>query len=101
MLEKVKSETGLQVLTDIHDPSQAVPAAEVADVIQIPAFLCRQTSLLEAAGAAGRTVNVKKGQFYGPREHAGIRGQVETGGLPEVWLTERGTFFGYGDLWWT
>ncbi len=98
MLEKVKSETGLQVLTDIHDPSQAVPAAEVADVIQIPAFLCRQTSLLEAAGAAGRTVNVKKGQFMAPGNMQGSVAKLKRAGCPEVWLTERGTFFGYGDL---
>jgi len=98
MLEKVKSETGLEVLTDIHVPSQAAPVAEVADVIQIPAFLCRQTGLLEAAGAVGRTVNVKKGQFMAPGNMRGSVEKLKRAGCPEVWLTERGTFFGYGDL---
>jgi 2-dehydro-3-deoxyphosphooctonate aldolase (KDO 8-P synthase) len=99
-LERVKGETGLRVLTDVHLPEQCAPVAEVVDVLQIPAFLCRQTDLLEAAGATGRAVNVKKGQWMHPE---GMKGAVEkvlrAGNLsPEVAVTERGTFFGYGDL---
>jgi len=111
-LERVKTETGLRVLTDVHLPEQCAPVAEVVDVLQIPAFLCRQTDLLEAAGATRRAVNIKKGQWMHPE---GMRGAVEkvlragspeagalpatgSGFRPEVALTERGTFFGYGDL---
>ncbi len=107
-LARVKRETGLPILTDVHLPEQCAPAAEVVDVLQIPAFLCRQTDLLEAAGATGRPVNVKKGQWMHPE---GMRGAVEKVrraargcdrfGLPKgemVAVTERGTFFGYGDL---
>jgi 2-dehydro-3-deoxyphosphooctonate aldolase (KDO 8-P synthase) len=97
-LERARAASGLPILTDIHDPQQAAPVAEVADVLQIPAFLCRQTDLLVAAGRTGRPVNVKKGQWM----HAdGMRGAVEkvrSAGAPEVAVTERGTFFGYGDL---
>jgi 2-dehydro-3-deoxyphosphooctonate aldolase (KDO 8-P synthase) len=97
-LERARAASGLPILTDIHDVHQAVPVAEVADVLQIPAFLCRQTDLLIAAGRTGRAVNVKKGQWM----HAdGMRGSVEkvrSAGAPEVAVTERGTFFGYGDL---
>lgn len=98
ILERVRGETGLQVLTDIHLPDQAEPAAKVADILQIPAFLCRQTSLLEAAGETGRPVNVKKGQFMTPENMRGAVEKLEGRGCPEVWLTERGSFFGYGDL---
>jgi len=98
ILEKVRAETGLPILTVIHVPSQAAPVAEVADIIQIPAFLCRQTSLLEAAGATGRPVNVKKGQFMAPGNMSGAVAKLKGRGCPVVWLTERGTFFGYGDL---
>ena len=96
-LERVKRETGLRVLTDVHLPDQCAPAAEIADVLQIPAFLCRQTDLLEAAGATGKPVNVKKGQWMHPE---GMRGAVEKvrRATAEVAVTERGTFFGYGDL---
>ena len=124
-LERVKQATGLRVLTDVHLPDQCAAVAEVADVLQIPAFLCRQTDLLEAAGATGKPVNVKKGQWMHPE---GMRGAVEkvrraaelqprsrrlvavgnqtsdespspeAMGRPEVAITERGTFFGYGDL---
>jgi 2-dehydro-3-deoxyphosphooctonate aldolase (KDO 8-P synthase) len=124
-LERVKRATGLRVLTDVHLPEQCASAAEVADVLQIPAFLCRQTDLLEAAGATGKPVNIKKGQWMQPE---GMRGAVEkvrraaalqprgasliavgnqasdeqaTSDLlskSEVAVTERGTFFGYGDL---
>lgn len=98
ILGKVRAETGLPVLTDIHVPSHAGPVAEVVDIIQIPAFLCRQTSLLEAAGATGRPVNVKKGQFMAPANMAGAVDKLKRSGCPSIWLTERGTFFGYGDL---
>ena len=99
-LERVKAATGLRVLTDVHLPEQCAPAAEVVDVLQIPAFLCRQTDLLEAAGATGKPVNVKKGQWMHPE---GMRGAVRkvrgaAGGDIEVAVTERGSFFGYGDL---
>ncbi len=124
-LEHVKRATGLRVLTDVHLPEQCAAAAEVADVLQIPAFLCRQTDLLEAAGATGKPVNVKKGQWMHPE---GMRGAVnkvrraggrraegarlvaagnqrfdeqaisDAPGASEIAVTERGTFFGYGDL---
>ena len=100
-LARVRDATGLRVLTDVHLPDQCAAAAEVADVLQIPAFLCRQTDLLEAAGRTGRPVNVKKGQWMHPE---GLRGAVEKvrraahGTSGSVAVTERGTFFGYGDL---
>lgn len=98
-LRRVKDATGLRVLTDVHLPEQCAPAAESVDVLQIPAFLCRQTDLLEAAGATGKPVNVKKGQWMHPE---GMRGAVKkvrgVGAGSEVAVTERGTFFGYGDL---
>lgn len=98
ILGEVRRQFSVEVTTDIHEPSQASRVAEVVDVIQIPAFMCRQTSLLEAAGATGRTVNVKKGQFMNPSAMEGAVGKLRAAGCPEVWLTERGTFFGYGDL---
>ena len=100
-LARVREATGLRVVTDVHLPDQCAPAAEVADVLQIPAFLCRQTDLLEAAGRTGRPVNVKKGQWMHPE---GMRGAVEkvrragNSAPGAVAVTERGTFFGYGDL---
>ncbi|MBA3659484.1 MAG: 3-deoxy-8-phosphooctulonate synthase, partial [Gemmatimonadales bacterium] len=97
-LERVRSSSGLPVLTDIHEAHQAAPAAEVADVLQIPAFLCRQTDLLVAAGQTGRPVNVKKGQWMQASAMAGALEKVRSGGSPDVAVTERGTFFGYGDL---
>jgi 2-dehydro-3-deoxyphosphooctonate aldolase (KDO 8-P synthase) len=97
-LEKVRSATGLPILTDVHEPGHVVAAAQVADVLQIPAFLCRQTDLLVAAGKAGRPVNVKKGQWMAPEEMRGAVEKVRAGGAPEIAVTERGTFFGYGDL---
>ncbi len=107
-LARVKRETGLRVITDVHLPEQCAPAAEVVDALQIPAFLCRQTDLLEAAGATGLPVNVKKGQWLQPegmrgavaKVRAGCRGCERTT-VPNgsgVAVTERGTFFGYGDL---
>ena len=97
-LERVRSATGLPILTDVHEPSQVPSAARVADVLQIPAFLCRQTDLLLAVGKAGRPVNIKKGQWMAPEEMRGAVEKVHAGGAPEVAVTERGTFFGYGDL---
>ncbi len=98
ILRAVRRETGVRTITDVHLPGQAEAAAEAVDVLQVPAFLCRQTSLLEAAGATGLPVNVKKGQFMAPGGMAGAAEKLRRGGCPEVWLTERGTFFGYGDL---
>ena len=88
----------MPLLTDIHEAAQAAAAAEVVDVLQIPAFLCRQTDLLLAAGATGRPVNVKKGQWMHPEAMRGAVEKVRAGGGTEVAVTERGTFFGYGDL---
>ncbi|PYP31298.1 MAG: 3-deoxy-8-phosphooctulonate synthase [Gemmatimonadetes bacterium] len=97
-LAKVRSATGLAVLTDVHEAAQVPAAAQVADVLQIPAFLCRQTDLLVAAGHARRAVNVKKGQWMAPDGMAGAVEKLRAGGAPEIAVTERGTFFGYGDL---
>src|SRR3954447_4522018 len=97
-LARVRDRTGLPVLTDVHLPEQCAPAAEVVDVLQIPAFLCRQTDLLLAAGATGKPVNVKKGQWMGPAEMTGAAAKVRGAGATGVSVTERGTFFGYGNL---
>lgn len=98
LLERVREETGLPVLTDIHEPEQAAPAAEVADVLQIPAFLCRQTDLIVAAAATGRPLNIKKGQWMAPEEMGAVVEKARAGGAETLVLTERGTFFGYGNL---
>lgn len=98
ILEDVRLAFGLPVLTDIHTPDQAAPAAQACDMLQIPAFLCRQSSLLEAAGSTGVPVNVKKGQFMAPMNMKGAVEKLRHAGCPSVFLTERGTFFGYGDL---
>lgn len=97
-LEHVREATGLPLLTDVHLPEQCAPVAEVVDVLQIPAFLCRQTDLLVAAGATGRPVNVKKGQWMAPHEMRGAVRKVRGAGSAAVATTERGTFFGYGNL---
>ena len=97
-LARVRADTGLPILTDVHEIAQVPAAAQVADILQIPAFLCRQTDLLVAAGRGGRAVNVKKGQWMSPDGMAGAVEKVRAGGAPEVAVTERGTFFGYGDL---
>jgi len=97
-LEHVRAAHGLPVLTDIHESSQAVPAAEVVDALQVPAFLCRQTDLLRAAGACGKPVNVKKGQWMDADGMRGALAKVRAGGCSDLAVTERGTFFGYGDL---
>lgn len=98
ILRQVKESTGLPVTTDIHEPHQAAPAAEVCDLLQIPAFLARQTDLLLAAAATGRPVHVKKGQFLAPWDMKNVLGKLESGGCHHVLLGERGTFFGYGRL---
>jgi 2-dehydro-3-deoxyphosphooctonate aldolase (KDO 8-P synthase) len=98
VLAAVKAETALPVTTDIHLPQQAVTTAEVCDLLQIPAFLCRQTDLLVAAAKTGRAVNVKKGQFVAPWDMKHVVAKVESAGGKNVLLTERGTFFGYGRL---
>ncbi len=89
---------GYATLTDIHEPSQAEPAAEAVDVIQIPAFLCRQTDLLLAAGRTGKTVNIKKGQFVSPHDILHAAEKVASTGNNQIWLTERGSSFGYNNL---
>jgi 2-dehydro-3-deoxyphosphooctonate aldolase (KDO 8-P synthase) len=98
MLERVRRATGLPLLTDVHLPEQCEPVAEIVDVLQIPAFLCRQTDLLVAAGETGRPVNVKKGQWMGPAEMRGAAEKLRRAGAGGVAVTERGTFFGYGNL---
>lgn len=98
VLQKVKDKVGVPVLTDIHESYQAPIAAEVADVLQIPAFLCRQTDLLVAAAATGRTVNVKKGQFLAPWDMKQVVRKLEAAGTDRILLTERGTSFGYNTL---
>jgi 2-dehydro-3-deoxyphosphooctonate aldolase (KDO 8-P synthase) len=98
LLEQVRRDSGLPLLTDVHEAHQAAPAAEVVDALQIPAFLCRQTDLLLAAGRTARPVNVKKGQWMSPEGMTGSVEKVRNGGSHEVAVTERGTFFGYGDL---
>lgn len=97
-LAAVKEQTGLPLLTDVHEASQARRAAEVVDVLQIPAFLCRQTDLLVAAGATGKVVNIKKGQWMAPEEMARAVEKAQRAGASEVTVTERGSTFGYGDL---
>lgn len=98
VLDKVKRETGLPVTTDLHESTQAVAVAQVCDLLQIPAFLCRQTDLLVAAAATGRAVNVKKGQFVSPSDMKHVVAKLESAGASGVLLCERGTFFGYGRL---
>lgn len=98
MLGDVKERYGLKILTDIHESCQAEPAAEVADVLQIPAFLCRQTDLLVAAAATGRVVNIKKAQFLSGDDMKFPVDKVRQSGASEVWLTERGNCFGYNNL---
>ncbi len=103
ILQEVKEQFGLPILTDVHESGQCAAVAEVADVLQIPAFLSRQTDLLQAAAETGRIVNVKKGQFMAPWDMGGAIGKIEQvspGAAKEgrVWLTERGSSFGYGRL---
>jgi 2-dehydro-3-deoxyphosphooctonate aldolase (KDO 8-P synthase) len=98
LLGLVKREFGFPVLTDVHESEQVGPVAEVCEILQIPAFLCRQTDLLLAAAATGRVVNVKKGQFLSPQEMTHVTGKLKQGGAKEIWQTERGTTFGYQNL---
>ncbi|WP_026097979.1 3-deoxy-8-phosphooctulonate synthase [Baaleninema simplex] len=98
ILQRVKDEFGLPVLTDIHESYQAAPVAEVVDVLQIPAFLCRQTDLLVAAAKTGRAINVKKGQFLAPWDMKNVVKKLEAAGATKLLLTERGTSFGYNAL---
>ena len=98
LLAMVQRDYRFPVLTDIHDTTQVAAVAEVCDVLQIPAFLCRQTDLLLAAAATGRVVNVKKGQFLSPQEMVHVTGKLREGRAREIWQTERGTTFGYQNL---
>ena len=98
ILSKVKSALGLPVLSDIHSIEQITPAAEVLDVLQIPAFLCRQTDLLIAAAQSGRVINVKKGQFLAPWDMKNVAGKLAASGNENIILTERGVSFGYNNL---
>lgn len=98
ILQKVKDNIGVPVVTDIHESHQAAPVAQVVDVLQIPAFLCRQTDLLLAAAATGRAINVKKGQFLAPWDMKNVVKKLEAAGAKNILLTERGTSFGYNTL---
>jgi 2-dehydro-3-deoxyphosphooctonate aldolase (KDO 8-P synthase) len=95
---EIRSSLGLPVLTDVHEPAQCAEAAQAVDVLQIPAFLCRQTDLLVAAAETGRVVNVKKGQFLAPWEMTNVVAKITGGGNPNVLVTERGASFGYNTL---
>ena len=98
ILARIREEFGCPVLTDVHDASQCAPAGEVCDVLQIPAFLCRQTDLLLAAGRTGRAINVKKGQFLAPWDMGNVAQKIASTGNGNILLCERGTSFGYNTL---
>jgi len=98
ILAQIKKDLGVPVVTDIHETCQVEPAAEVADILQIPAFLCRQTDLVYQAGKSGRTVNVKKGQFLAPWDMKNVIKKIEESGNKNIMLTERGASFGYNTL---
>jgi 2-dehydro-3-deoxyphosphooctonate aldolase (KDO 8-P synthase) len=98
ILAQIKAEFGCPILTDVHDAGQCAPAAEVVDVIQIPAFLCRQTDLLLAAGNTGRAINVKKGQFLAPWDMGNVAEKIASTGNSNIMLCDRGTSFGYNTL---
>ena len=98
ILQRIKDEVGVPVLTDVHEPDQVPTVAKVVDILQVPAFLARQTDLLVACGHSGRAVNVKKGQFMAPQEMTNAVENVRAAGGERVLLTERGTFFGYNRL---
>ena len=98
VLQEVKDKLGLPVLTDIHESSHVAEVAEVVDVLQIPAFLCRQTDLLMAAAATGKAINVKKGQFLSPQEMSQVAQKLRSAGVENLLLTERGNSFGYNTL---
>lgn len=98
MLAAVKSKYDLPIVTDIHTPDQAEPVAKIADILQIPAFLCRQTDLLVAAAKTGKIVNIKKGQFLAPAQMGSLVKKVEDSGNTDIMLTDRGSSFGYNNL---
>lgn len=98
ILDDVKHKVGVKIVTDIHEPSQAQPVSQVADIIQIPAFLCRQTDLLHAAAVTGKMVNIKKAQFSSPEEMANVVSKMEYFGCTDFMLCERGNCFGYNNL---
>ncbi len=98
MLQEVKEKYDLPIVTDIHEPSQAKKVSEVADIIQIPAFLCRQTDLLVAAGKTNKIINIKKGQFLAPEQMKSLIKKVEDSGNENIMITDRGTTFGYNNL---
>ncbi|HXI75174.1 MAG TPA: 3-deoxy-8-phosphooctulonate synthase, partial [Pyrinomonadaceae bacterium] len=98
ILRHIKAEVGVPVVTDIHDPAQVEAVAEVADILQIPAFLCRQTDLILAAAGSGRAVNIKKGQFLAPEDARNIVEKAQAAGCERLMLTERGVSFGYNNL---
>ncbi|MCV2878993.1 3-deoxy-8-phosphooctulonate synthase [Sedimentimonas flavescens] len=98
ILSKIRDEFGCPILTDVHDAAQCAPAGEVCDVLQIPAFLCRQTDLLLAAGETGRAINVKKGQFLAPWDMANVAEKIASTGNGSIMLCDRGTSFGYNTL---
>ena len=98
ILARVKKEFGVRITTDVHEIAEIAPAAEICDLLQIPAFLCRQTGLVEAAAATGLPVNIKKGQFMAPEDMGPVAQKARAAGAKKVYLTERGTTFGYHDL---
>ena len=98
MLQKIKDELQVPIVTDIHEPHQAGPVAKVADILQIPAFLCRQTDLLYNAAQTGKVINVKKGQFMAPNDMRNVVDKLHEGGCSQMLLTERGASFGYNNL---
>jgi 2-dehydro-3-deoxyphosphooctonate aldolase (KDO 8-P synthase) len=98
ILARVKARLGLPILTDVHEPSQVEPAAQVADILQIPAFLCRQTGLVQECARSGRVVNVKKGQFMAPWDMKGVMAKAAATGNEKLMVTERGFSFGYNNL---
>lgn len=98
ILAQIKKDLGVPIVTDIHEPAQAEPVAEIADILQIPAFLCRQTDLVYQAAKTGRTVNVKKGQFLAPWDMKNVIKKIEEAGNHNIMLTERGASFGYNTL---
>ena len=97
-LARLRNELGVPITTDVHEPDQVGRVAEVVDLLQVPAFLCRQTDLLLACAATGKPVNAKKGQFMSPAEMKHVTGKLHDGGCAQIMLTERGTFFGYNRL---
>jgi len=98
ILQRVKDEVGVPVITDVHTPEQAVPVAKVADILQTPAFLCRQTDFIQAVAAAGKPVNIKKGQFLAPWDMPHVLKKAQATGNHDIMLCDRGTSFGYNNL---